>query len=115
MKLVCRAMKLVHKLRPTVKVLLPTAFDHFQQLVFHLEAGYAGSFSEADAVLPFARPPFTALAIPYSMSPLANALCIRSIVTISLITRYQTKGPLKTTIQGSHTPTQFECRQVGRV
>mmetsp|Transcript_22986 Transcript_22986/g.58946 ORF Transcript_22986/g.58946 Transcript_22986/m.58946 type:complete len:235 (-) Transcript_22986:640-1344(-) len=53
--------------------------------------------------------------MPYSMRPRSKARCMRSRVTISRRVRYQILGPLKTTIQGSHTPTQIECRQLSIV
>ena len=49
------------------------------------------------------------------MSPDANARCIRSSVTISRTTLYQTRGPARTTGHGSKTPTQLLWRHVGNV
>jgi hypothetical protein len=49
------------------------------------------------------------------MSPSAKARCMRSKVTISRVTLYHMRGPLNTTIQGSHTPTQMECRHESMV
>ena len=40
---------------------------------------------------------------------------MRMRVTISRSVLYQMNGPLLTTIQGSTTPTQMECSQLGRV
>lgn len=54
--------------------------------------------------------------LPYSISPLANALCIRSSVTISRTTFHQMNGlSLKMTYHGLSTPTQMDCLHEGSV
>mmetsp|Transcript_4866 Transcript_4866/g.13581 ORF Transcript_4866/g.13581 Transcript_4866/m.13581 type:complete len:256 (+) Transcript_4866:220-987(+) len=71
---------------------------------------------DADSPISSDCPPFlTDFIMPYSMRPRSNARCMRSRVTISLSVRYQILGPLKTTIHGSQTPTQIECRQLSMV
>merc|ERR1711924_327468 len=72
---------------------------------------HLSSLTGAAAALAF----FFPLIIPYSMSPQSKAWCILSKVTISLTVLYQIRGPLKTTIQGSTTPTHMLCLQLAMV
>merc|ERR1712176_360622 len=57
---------------------------------------------------------FRARNIPYCIRPESKARCMRSRVTISRAILYQAFG-FDSTGQGSYTPTQIECRQLGKV
>ena len=77
---------------------------------------HAATALDTSAPTPPATPSlFTPRAMPYTISPDANARCMRSRVTISRITFHHTRGPARTTGHGSNTPTQLEWRHVGRV